>query len=160
MVLVIPLYPYCIKEDRIDVPLKDSWYTMHDPSSAASSPATCVRLRLRDGRLPKNHHTGPVRMTTCSTYCSSAPLRSSNCPSGGPWRTRPHAGVVKLYEPSPTPCLYVAPAENMVGRAPPYPVVSGRKHYSNNPSRLQKAHFRRGSSRALQDSRWSGRTTS
>ena len=23
---------------------------------------------------------------------------------------------VKLYEPSPTPCLYVAPAENMVGR--------------------------------------------
>jgi hypothetical protein len=28
------------------------------------------------------------------------------------------AGVVKLYEPSPTPCLYVAPAENMVGRIP------------------------------------------
>ena len=26
------------------------------------------------------------------------------------------AGVVKLYEPSPTPCLYVANAENMVGR--------------------------------------------
>ena len=28
------------------------------------------------------------------------------------------AGVVKLYEPSPTPCLYVAKAENMVGRVP------------------------------------------
>ncbi len=26
------------------------------------------------------------------------------------------AGVVKLYETSPTPCLYVAPAQNMVGR--------------------------------------------
>ncbi len=26
------------------------------------------------------------------------------------------AGVVKLYEPSPTPCLFVANAENMVGR--------------------------------------------
>ncbi len=25
-------------------------------------------------------------------------------------------GVVKLYKPSPTQCLYVAPAENMVGR--------------------------------------------
>ena len=25
------------------------------------------------------------------------------------------AGVVKLYEPSPTPCLYVAPVQNMVG---------------------------------------------
>ncbi len=28
------------------------------------------------------------------------------------------SGVVKMYEPSPTPCLYVAPAENMVGRVP------------------------------------------
>ncbi len=28
------------------------------------------------------------------------------------------AGVVKLYEPSPTPCHYVAPAENMVDRVP------------------------------------------
>ena len=31
------------------------------------------------------------------------------------------AGVVKLYEPSPTPCLYVAKAENMVGRVPLIP---------------------------------------
>ncbi len=31
------------------------------------------------------------------------------------------AGVIKLYEPSPTPCLYVAPAENMVGRIPLMP---------------------------------------
>ena len=31
------------------------------------------------------------------------------------------AGVVKLYEPSPTPCLYVAKAENMVGRIPLMP---------------------------------------
>ncbi len=32
------------------------------------------------------------------------------------------AEVVKLYEPSPTPCLYVAPAENMVGRVPLMPL--------------------------------------
>jgi hypothetical protein len=31
------------------------------------------------------------------------------------------AGVIKLYEPSPTPCLYVAPVENMVGRVPLIP---------------------------------------
>ncbi len=31
------------------------------------------------------------------------------------------AGVVKLYEPSPTPCLYVSLAENMVGRIPLIP---------------------------------------
>ncbi len=28
------------------------------------------------------------------------------------------AGVTNLYEPFPTPCLYVAPAANMVGRVP------------------------------------------
>jgi len=32
------------------------------------------------------------------------------------------AEVIKLYEPSPTPCLYVAPAENMVGRVPLMPL--------------------------------------
>ena len=32
------------------------------------------------------------------------------------------SGVIKLYEPSPTPCLYVAPAENMVGRVPLMPL--------------------------------------
>ncbi len=30
--------------------------------------------------------------------------------------------MVKLYEPSPTPCLYLAPAENMVGRVPLMPL--------------------------------------
>ncbi len=38
-----------------------------------------------------------------------------NLPIKGPMED---AGVVKLYEPSPTPCLYVAPAESMVVRAP------------------------------------------
>jgi hypothetical protein len=32
------------------------------------------------------------------------------------------AGVTKLYEPSPTPCLYVAPAFCMVGRVPLIPL--------------------------------------
>ena len=30
--------------------------------------------------------------------------------------------MIKLYEPSPTPCLYVAPAENMVSRVPLLPL--------------------------------------
>jgi hypothetical protein len=38
-----------------------------------------------------------------------------NLPITGPMED---SGVVKLYEPSPTPCLYVAPVENMVGRVP------------------------------------------
>ncbi len=31
--------------------------------------------------------------------------------------------MVKLYEPFPTPCLYVAPVENMVGRFPLVPLL-------------------------------------
>ncbi len=30
--------------------------------------------------------------------------------------------MIKLYEPSPTPCLYVADFQNMVGRAPLMPL--------------------------------------
>jgi hypothetical protein len=32
------------------------------------------------------------------------------------------SGVMKLYEPFPAPCLYVAPVENMVGRVPLMPL--------------------------------------
>ncbi len=42
-----------------------------------------------------------------------------NLPIKGPMED---SGVVKLYEPSPTPCLYVAPAENMRGRVPLVPL--------------------------------------
>jgi hypothetical protein len=42
-----------------------------------------------------------------------------NLPIKGPMEG---SGVIKLYEPSPTPCLYVAPAENMVSRVPLMPL--------------------------------------
>ena len=42
-----------------------------------------------------------------------------NLPIKGPMED---SGVIKLYAPSPTPCLYVAPAENMVGRVPLMPL--------------------------------------
>ncbi len=32
------------------------------------------------------------------------------------------AGVINLYEPSPTPCLYLAPVENITGRVPLIPL--------------------------------------
>jgi hypothetical protein len=37
-------------------------------------------------------------------------------------RQMERAGVTKLYEPFPTPCLYVAPAANIVGRVPLMPL--------------------------------------
>ncbi len=42
-----------------------------------------------------------------------------NLPIAGPMED---SGVVKLYEASPTQCLYVAPVENMVGRVPLMPL--------------------------------------
>jgi hypothetical protein len=32
------------------------------------------------------------------------------------------AAVLKLYEPSPTPCLYVAPIDHVLGRVPLFPL--------------------------------------
>jgi hypothetical protein len=45
-------------------------------------------------------------------------LQELTLPIKGPMKD---AGVVKLYEPSPTPSLYVALAANMVGRIPLMP---------------------------------------
>ena len=43
------------------------------------------------------------------------PFDMPTLPIKGPME---EAGVIKLYEPSPTPCLYVAPVQNMAGRVP------------------------------------------
>ena len=45
----------------------------------------------------------------------------SDLPSSGPMETR---CVVKLYEPSPTPILYVGPVSNVLGRVPGCPGFS------------------------------------
>ncbi len=47
------------------------------------------------------------------------------------------AGVVKLYEPSPAPCLYVAPAENMVGRIPLMPCFLGLRQSLTSTARTR-----------------------
>ena len=48
------------------------------------------------------------------------------------------AGVVKLYEPSPTQCLYVDPAENMVGRIPLIPCFLDGNATPTIPHRYSK----------------------
>ena len=55
---------------------------MHAPSY--SSNVLCVR-KMEDS--PRIQHTDTVRMTLRTTWYSSTPLRSSRCPSRGPWRT-------------------------------------------------------------------------
>ena len=53
-VLVVPPYPYSIKEDRHDVPLEDCW-------AARPQLFFSCHLRPKGGRMPKTgcHKTGP-----------------------------------------------------------------------------------------------------
>jgi hypothetical protein len=48
-------------------------------------------------------------------------------------------GVVTRYEPSPTPCLYVAPAENMVGRILLMPCFSDGNATPTIPHKYSKS---------------------
>ncbi len=105
-ILDIPSHPYCIEEVKEDVHLEDCWY------ARPQLLFTCY-LRPTGGRPPKN----------ASSRCCPDDLRyhleffstfeELKLPISGPME---RARVTKLYEPLPTPCLYVAPAANMVGR--------------------------------------------
>ena len=116
-----------------------TWRTvgMHVPSSFSS--AICVR------RMQESRRTAPTKLDQVYTciymyMCVYHCINRFNCckpddllrelvffntfeelklPIKGPVED---AEVIKLYEPSPTPCLYVAPAENMVGRVPLMPL--------------------------------------
>ncbi len=55
------------------------------------------------------------------------------------------AGVTKLYEPSPTPCLYVAPAANMVGRVPLTPLFLAGNTTSTIPHKYRQHRDKRSS---------------
>jgi hypothetical protein len=107
-VLVVPPYPHCIEEDHHDVDLEDCWTAL--PQLFFS-----CQLRPTGGRKPKDgrHKTGPDYLMYDLVFFST--FDELSLPTKGPMED---AGVVKLYEPSPTPCLYVAPAANLVGRIP------------------------------------------
>ncbi len=85
-----------------------TWKTVgqHGPSFFS------CHLRPTGGRKPKDgrHKTGPDDLRYYLVFFST--FEELSLPIKG---LMEDAGVVKLYEPSPTPCLYVAPAANMVG---------------------------------------------
>ena len=111
-VLIVPPYPYNVEEDRHDVPLEDCWYARPQLFF------TCA-LRPRGGRMPKNptYKTGPDDIVHSLVFFST--FEELDLPIKGPMED---AGVTKLYEPTPIPCLYVAPAQNLVGRVPLIPL--------------------------------------
>ena len=110
-ILVTPPYPYCIEEVPQDVPLEDCWY-------ARSQLLFTCYLRPKGGRAPKNSHyrLGPDDIRYHMVFFST--FEELELPIRGPME---RAGT-KLYEPSPTPCLYVAPAFCMVCRVPLIPL--------------------------------------
>ena len=121
-ILVIPPYPYCIEEVPHDVPLEDCWYA-------------CPQLRftctfVQNMEEPRRIQlTDTALMTSMSTWCLVLVFFSTfeelKLPISGPMAS---VGVTKLYEPSLTPCLYVAPAANNAqhgGQSSSDPLVPG-----------------------------------
>ena len=110
--VAVPPYPFCIEEDRHDVSMEHCLYARPQLFF------TCV-LRPKDGRLPKNrtYKTGPNDIIYTLVFFST--FAELKLPIKGPMED---AGVIKLYEPSPTHCLYVADVQNMVGRVPLMPL--------------------------------------
>ncbi len=78
----------------------------------------CV-LQPKDGRSPKNrtYKTCPDDIVYTLVFFST--FEELKLPIKGPMED---AGMIKLYEPSPTPCLYVADVQNMMGRVPLMPL--------------------------------------
>jgi hypothetical protein len=134
-ILVIPPYPYCIAEVPQDVPLEDCW-----PGYARPQLLFTCYLRPKGGRPPKNrtYSCGPDDLHYHLVFFST--FEELKLPISGPMES---AGVTKLYEPFPTPCLYVAPAANMVGRVPLIPLFLAGNSTPTIPHRYSQ-HKRSG----------------
>ncbi len=111
IVVILP-YPYSITDDIDDVPFQDCWY---------ARPQLFFQCHLRPtgGRMPKNpsYKIGPDDLLFNLVFFST--FEELNLPIHGPMED---AEVLKLYEPGPIPCLYVAPVDHLVGRVPLIPL--------------------------------------
>jgi hypothetical protein len=91
----------------------------------------------RTRSLPKNsnYNYGPDDL--CYTLVFFNTFEVLDLPIKGPMED---AGEVKLYKPSPTPCLYVAPspAENMVGKVPLIPCFLAGNSTPTIPRKFSK----------------------
>jgi hypothetical protein len=105
-VVVVPQYPYSIEDDPADVPLEDCWYARPQLFF------TC-NLRPAGGRPPKkpSYRIGPDDLLFHLVFFST--FEELVLPIQGPMED---AGLIKLYDHSPIPCLYVAPVANVLGR--------------------------------------------
>ncbi len=84
---------------------------------------------------PKNpsYSIGPVELLFHLVFFST--FEDLNLPIHGPVED---ARVLKLYKPSPIPCLYVAPVANMVGRVPLLPLYLAGNTTPTIPHKFSK----------------------
>jgi hypothetical protein len=107
--MIIPPYPFTL-EDPPNVPLEDAWYAR--PQLFFS-----CWFRPTGGRPPTqgNYTIGPDDFQMELVFFST--FEELQLPARGPMD---HA-TTKLYEPSPTPILFVAPLNNVLDRVPLFP---------------------------------------
>ena len=109
--LTVPPYPFAVGESS-DVPLDHCWVVR--PQLFFS-----CHLRPRGARLPRraNYTNGPDNIQVQLVFYST--FEPMVLPGGGPMEAM---GVQKLYEPSPTPILYVGLVADVLGRVPLMPL--------------------------------------
>ena len=127
VVLTVPPYPYEVGEPS-DVPLGKCWVVR--PHLFFS-----CHLRPRGGRPPKraNYPCGADDIQDQLVFYSTS--KPVVLPGGGPMKA---VGMQKLYEPSPTPILYVGLATNVLGRVPLMPLFLLSNSTPTNPHQLSQ----------------------
>ncbi len=80
------------------------------------TPAKCGQ-KIQHKSPSESYRIGPDDLLFHLVFFST--FEDLNLPTHGPMED---AAVLKLYKPSPTPCLYVAPVANMVVRVPLLPL--------------------------------------
>ena len=123
-----PPVSFNIEDDPADVPFEDCWYARPQLFF------TC-NLRPTGGRPPKNpsYKIGPDDLLFNLVFFST--FEELQLPIHGPIED---AGVIKLYDPSPIPCLYVAPVANVLGRVPLIPLFLAGNSTPTIPHKFSK----------------------
>ena len=127
-IIVVPPFPYSIAEEIDDVPFDDCWY-------ARAQLFFQCHLRPTGGRPPKNpsYKIGPDDLLINLVFFST--FEELILPIHGPMED---AGVLKLYEPGPIPCLDVAPVDHVVGRVPLIPLFLAGNSTPTIPHKFSK----------------------
>ena len=126
--MIVQPYPFTIEDDPADAHFKDCWY-------ASSQLFFTCYLCPTGGRSPTNtsYRIGPDDLLFHLVFFST--FEELNLPIHGPMED---AGVVKLYDPSPIPCLYVAPVANVLGRVPLIPLFLAGNSTPTIPHKFSK----------------------